>query len=127
MNNHAIRALYLVWLTGCVSAEGFVCDTNLDCVSADDTMGICEKQRSCSFPDTTCPTSQRRYAEGSKENVADECVEAPALSCIAGIWGGDKHFCLLRSDGGASCWGANGFGQLGNGTTEDALEPASVS
>ncbi len=113
-------------VSSCVSADVYVCDTNLDCIASDGTMGICEVQRSCSFPDTSCPTTQRRYAERARADLAAQCVAPPSSSCIAALSGGDKHFCLLRRDGGAACWGANEFGQLGDGTTQDAPEPVTV-
>ncbi len=36
---------------------------------------------------------------------------------------GDAHACAARADGSVSCWGSNGFGQLGDGTTESRLVP----
>jgi len=36
------------------------------------------------------------------------------------------HTCARRSSGEAVCWGSNGFGQLGDGTTTDQLVPAAV-
>ena len=39
---------------------------------------------------------------------------------------GVGHSCALRSDGTVWCWGSNGFGQLGDGTTTDRLHPVQV-
>ncbi|MEO5842455.1 MAG: RCC1 repeat-containing protein, partial [Acidimicrobiales bacterium] len=40
---------------------------------------------------------------------------------------GDQHVCALTSDGSAYCWGYNGMGQLGDGTTTDRKVPTPVS
>ena len=41
--------------------------------------------------------------------------------------GGGDHSCAVTESGSAYCWGANGFGQLGNGSTANALTPALVA
>lgn len=42
------------------------------------------------------------------------------------VTAGDGHTCALDTDGAAYCWGRNSDGQLGDGTTEDRLEPTPV-
>ena len=39
---------------------------------------------------------------------------------------GDYHTCGLTSRGAAYCWGYNGYGELGDGTTSDASSPQAV-
>lgn len=40
---------------------------------------------------------------------------------------GDSHTCVLLDDGTAACWGYNGNGELGDGTTTNRFTPAAVS
>src|SRR5215212_9130278 len=43
------------------------------------------------------------------------------------ISAGDNSTCIANSSGKLSCWGANNFGQLGDGTQEDRRVPVAVS
>jgi len=43
------------------------------------------------------------------------------------ISSGGQHTCAILDDASASCWGYNGFGQLGDGTTTDRSTPTQTS
>ena len=46
----------------------------------------------CSFPDTACSESGRRYADGAGSGVASSCVLAPASTkCVADVALGTSH------------------------------------
>ena len=48
-------------------------------------------------------------------------------SGVTAITSGIMHSCALLSSGSVKCWGANNYGQLGDGTTSNRNEPAQVS
>lgn len=48
-------------------------------------------------------------------------------SAVASIAPGITSSCATMLYGAAKCWGANDFGQLGNGTTTDSLTPVTVT
>ena len=48
-------------------------------------------------------------------------------SGVAAIAAGGWHTCAVTAAGGASCWGYNGYGELGDGTTTDRWTPTAVS
>jgi alpha-tubulin suppressor-like RCC1 family protein len=59
----------------------------------------------------------------SNRDVPTLVTSLGAGSGAAGVSAGSGYTCAVRYDGATFCWGYNGFGQLGDGTTTASLVP----
>jgi alpha-tubulin suppressor-like RCC1 family protein len=118
----------LVVAAACTARPTYTCTSNPPCISENGGAGICEPSGFCSFQDTGCTESGRRYPDGAGNGLASTCVAAPAAQkCIASLGMGTAHTCLVKTDGSLWCWGDNTHGELGDGTTMPRLTPTRVS
>ncbi len=110
---------------GCTAKPEFHCAGNDDCIDSDGTQGVCETNGYCSFADTACTGSGRRYADGASTSLTGTCVPA-GNACIQTIALGKEHSCALRTDGAVFCWGPNVSGEIGDGTGAPRPSPTKV-
>lgn len=69
-----------------------------------------------------------RRASGAVECIDDSGALLPAegVAAARGIGGGPSSSCAIGLDGGLACWGANGFGELGDDTGKDSASAVPV-
>jgi alpha-tubulin suppressor-like RCC1 family protein len=70
--------------------------------------------------------SSSRLGDGTNINRSWPVDVFGLQSGVAAIASGDDHTCALMAGGGAKCWGANWYGQLGDGTTAHKSTPVAV-
>src|SRR5207249_4654987 len=64
---------------------------------------------------------------GNRSTPLTVTESASGISDIATVDAGASHSCALRASGQAYCWGYNGNGRLGDGTTTRRLVPTPVA
>jgi alpha-tubulin suppressor-like RCC1 family protein len=72
-----------------------------------------------------------QLGDGTQDNrltpvLVLQSLGGPPLTGIQELGLGDSHSCARLAGGDVRCWGSNGSGQVGDGTTEFRLTPATV-
>lgn len=68
-----------------------------------------------------------QLGNGSTSNAATPVPVTNLASGGVAIATGGSHTCVLMTTGQVQCWGYNGSGQLGNGSTSNATTPVAVT
>ena len=67
-----------------------------------------------------------QLGDGTNNNSYSPVNVSGMSSGIVSIAAGGQHMCAIRNTGALSCWGYNGYGQLGDGSGSDRTEPSDV-
>jgi len=67
-----------------------------------------------------------QLGDGIQGNPVTSAVVVSGLAGATAVVAGWGHTCALLTGGAVDCWGQNGNGQLGDGTTTDASTPVAV-
>jgi alpha-tubulin suppressor-like RCC1 family protein len=81
-------------------------------------------QMCASMADGSVECSGKSYLPQGQSNVPQRF---PGIAGATAVQTGIRYNCALLATGTIECWGDNGFGQLGNGSTEDSPVPVKVS
>ena len=66
--------------------------------------------------------STRSWWDGAKDNPDSDRIHRIGRTAVDISAGGDPT-CAVLDDGSVACWGANTYGQLGDGTTTSRTSP----
>ena len=68
-----------------------------------------------------------QLGDGTMSHRSTPVAETGLDSGMAAVAAGERHTCALTDAGGVLCWGDNGDGRLGDGTTANRLAPVAVT
>jgi len=71
--------------------------------------------------------AEGQLGSGTTDTIIGVPYPVQGLTGAIAIGAGVAHTCALRAGGRVSCWGRNSSGQLGDGTSTQALAPVPVS
>lgn len=102
------------------TAKSIFVGTDRSCILANDNLGYCWGANAYGqLGDGTSISSPVPIAMSRTGVLAGRTATA--------LTAGFHHGCLLADDQNAYCWGFNSFGQLGDGTTSDSINPLQVT
>jgi alpha-tubulin suppressor-like RCC1 family protein len=109
-----MRALLVVLAAAGLSCSEipYYCSSDEQCQRGAEA-GFCEANHRCSFANTGCPSGRRFAPFGTGES----CVPERPACVVTGVTSGANFSCAWSNGGHVACWGDNGSGQLGDGTT----------
>ena len=76
---------------------------------------------------TTTSFSTTAASDSQLQTATSAPVEVENIADAIGVNSAREHTCAVHADGTVSCWGSNGSGQLGDGTTDDSATPVKVT
>lgn len=103
--------------------------TTIDSLVPVQVAGIIDVVKVIAFAWTTCALKNDstvwcwgdnqygQVGDGSSPYTIPNPVQVVGLSNVTSIGAASQHICAAKSDGTAWCWGGNGYGQIGNGTS----------
>jgi len=74
-------------------------------------------------------TASGQYAievQNSGGTTQENFIVGEPLRGVKDIAAGEKHYCVVTTEGKVNCWGDNRYGQLGNGSKISAWHPVAV-
>jgi alpha-tubulin suppressor-like RCC1 family protein len=119
-----------VVVTGITTAQAITCGESHACALLDDGSIQCWGANDYALGDAEltrdCVGGKGEFEATQPTRCSGTPVQAPDVGAPTAIAGGNNSTCALLSDGSVQCWGENGLGQLGDGTTTDSYSPVRV-
>jgi len=70
--------------------------------------------------------NQGQLGDGTTDDRLQPTATGPIAKPVVKMASGSEHTCAIDSVGDLWCWGDNGAGQMGNGSSTDIVEPTKV-
>ena len=87
----------------CAPQPAYICQQDAQCIGQGGNLGRCESNGTCSFPDSTCPGTQRRYADG----LNNDCVAVSRCTSNLDCVSTDGRYGICETSGWCSYFDAS--------------------